>query len=249
MRFTNIMYRKKKKGVSTILGTLIFIGILFTAVVPMALVMKQADTIYEQKKLERLRLDEDRANEEVDLYVYPTGDSAPDNLTFEGYNRGVLGSTIIRIWINEDNKSVDIVVQPNSEAVIGSYDVDPQDGDTFDVKMTTARGRSFECGTGTISFEDGYWSVEALLINVLISSGGVVFKIELWLQLEDESWEMIDEAQVWKIGGTALKTFDVTARGTPKTYKVIVKRGSNPIHEEIIEMNWPEGPPIIWVYS
>jgi len=249
MRFTNIMYRKRKKGVSTVLGTLIFIGILFTAVVPMALVMKQADTIYEQKRLERLRLDEDRVNEEVDLYVYPTGDLAPDNLTMKVYNRGVLASTIIRIWTNDDNKSVDVVVQPNSEVEIGSYDVEPQEGDTFDVKMTTARGRSFECGTGTISFIDGHWNVEALLINVLISAGGIVFKIELWLQLEDESWEKIDDAQVWKIGGTALKTFDVTSRGAPQTYKVIVKRGSNTIHEEIVEMIWPEGPPVLWVYS
>jgi hypothetical protein len=31
------------------MGTLIFIGIMFTSVVPMLLIMKQADTIYEQK--------------------------------------------------------------------------------------------------------------------------------------------------------------------------------------------------------
>jgi hypothetical protein len=215
----------------------------------MALVMNQADTIYEQKRLERLRLDEDRANEEVDLFVYPTGDSAPDNLTMKVYNRGVLASNIIRIWINDDNKSVDVVVQPNSEAVIGSYNVTPQDGDTFDVTMTTARGRSFECVTGTISFVDGYWDVEALLLNVLISSSGVIFKIELWLDLGNESWSLVQEAQVWKIGGTALKTFNVETPVPPQTYKVIVKRGSKTIHEEIVDMIWPEGPPVIWVYS
>ncbi len=41
------MYRKKR-GVSTILGTLIFVGIIFSAYVPMTLVMKQVDNIYER---------------------------------------------------------------------------------------------------------------------------------------------------------------------------------------------------------
>ncbi len=230
------------------MGTLIFVGILFTAVVPMALVMKQADVIYEQKRLERLRLDEDRANEVVDLYVYPTA-YTDDNLTMKIYNRGVLASTIIRIWINDDNYNFDTVVQPNSQAVLGSYNVTPQNGDTFDVKITTERGCSFECGSGTISYIDGHWDVEALLINVLISSSGVVFKVELWIKLEDESWLNVQEAQVWKIGGTALKTFNVEDPSPPQTYKVIVKRGSNTIHEEIVDMEWPEGPPVIWVYS
>ena len=49
MSITATLPIKKRKGVSTILGTLIFIGILFTSVIPMLLVMKQADTIYTKK--------------------------------------------------------------------------------------------------------------------------------------------------------------------------------------------------------
>jgi hypothetical protein len=48
------------RGTSTILGTLIFVGILFTAVIPMMLVMKQADTYYEGEVLDVKRLDEER---------------------------------------------------------------------------------------------------------------------------------------------------------------------------------------------
>ena len=40
------------KGTSTILGTLIFVGIIFTSFIPMMLVMKQADTIYDMNKYE-----------------------------------------------------------------------------------------------------------------------------------------------------------------------------------------------------
>ena len=38
-----------RNGVSTILGTIIFIGVLFSAIIPMQLVMKQADNIALQK--------------------------------------------------------------------------------------------------------------------------------------------------------------------------------------------------------
>ncbi len=35
-----------------LMGTLIFIGIMFISVVPMLLIMKQADNIFEQEKLD-----------------------------------------------------------------------------------------------------------------------------------------------------------------------------------------------------
>jgi len=49
MRFMSTTFRRK--AISTILGTLIFISILFTAVIPMFLTMNQADVMLEQKTL------------------------------------------------------------------------------------------------------------------------------------------------------------------------------------------------------
>ena len=69
MYTTNIMRIKKKKGVSTILGTLIFIGILFTSVIPMMLVMKQADTIFTKKVHEMEAIDDEKAREKLTSYV------------------------------------------------------------------------------------------------------------------------------------------------------------------------------------
>ncbi len=70
MRITHMLYNKKNKGVSTILGTLIFIGIIFTSVVPMMLVMKQADTIYEKKKHEMDVIDDESVREELTVYTF-----------------------------------------------------------------------------------------------------------------------------------------------------------------------------------
>jgi hypothetical protein len=72
---------KPRKGVSTILGTLIFIGILFTSVIPMFLVMKQADIIYTQTDLERKRLDEEREREAIEVYPIPSLTQPEMNVT------------------------------------------------------------------------------------------------------------------------------------------------------------------------
>ena len=62
-----------RKGVSTILGTLIFIGILFSAVIPMMLTMKQADIIMEQEKLELQRIDDENPEKLLTSMHTPKG--------------------------------------------------------------------------------------------------------------------------------------------------------------------------------
>ena len=243
MRTTFTMFRRKRKGVSTILGTLIFIGILFTSVIPMMLVMNQADTLYEQKKLEIGRFDEERAREQADVYVYPTDGLSSPYLTIKVTDRCELAMRIVRIWINDTIYSVDFLVQSMESKDLGSYFVDPKNGSEYDIEVTSERGNVYENGGGTMYYDYDHWVVDALMINVLISSPGVVFKIEVskgGVPIEGSP------AMVWKIGGSAFKSFVVPSNGI---YKVIVKKGANIIHDENVEINWPAGPPIIWVYS
>ena len=61
---------RNRRGISTIMGTLIFIGILFTAYIPMQLVMKQADNIYEIRIHEAKLNDDLKAKEELMVYGY-----------------------------------------------------------------------------------------------------------------------------------------------------------------------------------
>lgn len=240
---TRIMSCKKRKGVSTVLGTLIFIGILFTSVIPMMLVMNQADTIFEQKKLEIQRADEEHAREQIVVYVYPTGVTAPGNLTVMVENRCEMSVKIVRIWINDTIHSKEYIVQSMNEQVLDSFNVSPPEdkNSTYDIRVTTERGNVFEAGSGPITYDGWGWVIENLMINVLISSPGIVFKIYL-----SGPSNYTDYAQVWKIGGTAFKSFIIPENGD---YTVTVKRGSQIIHEEVVNMNWPDGPSILWVYA
>ncbi len=235
-----------RRGVSTILGTIIFIGIMFTSVIPMMLVMKQADTIYEQKKLEMGRKDDEHSREEIFVYVYPTGDTAPNNLTVKVKNGCEMTVEVIRIWVNDEPHSLDEPLMAMEERYLASFDVGPVDGSNYDIMVTTKRGNLFESETGPISYEEGIWTVEIKMINVLISSPGTVFKI--YVTLPDEQPHPSSPATVWKQGGSAFKSFDITSYGNGD-YNVQVKKGSKVIHNENVTMNWPDGPAVLWVYT
>ena len=59
--------QNRRKGISTIVGSIIFIGILLSSIIPMYLVMKQADTIYFQKQSEMLMKDQDKMMEQIEF--------------------------------------------------------------------------------------------------------------------------------------------------------------------------------------
>lgn len=221
----------------------------------MYLVMNQADIIFEQKRHETAKLDDEHSREEVTVYVYPTGDADGDNLTVTAQNRCEFPVKIVRVWINntylnQEAKKID----PFENLEIGSYDVDPKDGSSFYVEVTTERGNVFQCSSGPISYDGSSWNVENLMINVVVSSPGIVFKIHVY-HWTGTVWDEIEEdpvnspAQVWKIGGSAFKSFVVTNKFGAGDYKVEVKRGSKTIHEEEVSIEWPDGPSTVWIYA
>ncbi len=87
------------RGVSTILGTLIFIGILFSAIVPMQLVMKQADNIALQRTHEAQIADQEQEDEDIEVYPVPI--PGEDQLNVTIINKSEFPVNIIHLWIND----------------------------------------------------------------------------------------------------------------------------------------------------
>ena len=99
--FSKTLWLNKRKAMSAIFGTLIFIGIIFSAVVPMMMVMNQADAIYEQEVNERNTLDDEKSSENVEVFLFaPSDDSEELNVFIQ--NLGYLPSKIVRVWINDN---------------------------------------------------------------------------------------------------------------------------------------------------
>jgi hypothetical protein len=216
---------------------MIFIGIMFTAVIPMMLVMRQADTIYEMRKHELASLDQERAREDLYLYVYPETPTLPV-LIVKVQNRGELAIRVVRLWVNDDPTELDVAVPPMSGVVdlkIISL-VSPPPGSSYFITATTDRGNVVAFDT-PLTWQ-GYWQTDVLSVNVLICSlPGQEFKIEVQGSdyLGDSLTEKFDP-----------KFFIVPSAGT---YTVTIYRGSKPIYVKEVTITWPEGSPVEWVFA
>ncbi len=250
MRITNIMFRKRRRGVSTILGTIIFIGILFTSVIPLMLVMKQADTIYTQKVHQMEILDEEGVEEDVNVYVYPYQDGTELGVKVE--NIGNVPITVVRAWLNDESFEVNEVVPAASNELFGPYNVSSlQNGTSVDVKIVTERGNVFYCISGGLTwYEAGGWSTTSLGICVIIhNTAGGWYRIILH-NITGNSTHPVYESH-------SKEWADVVAStpvDDPGLYEMIVqeKKGSNwkdlPGSPVPANINYPNGPPFIMIW-
>ncbi|MBA7665990.1 hypothetical protein ES703_74065 [subsurface metagenome] len=161
-----------RRGTSTIYGVMIFVGIMFTAVIPMLLVMNQANTLQEMRKVEVGRLDEEHAMEDICFYLTPTVESEKPVLTLEISNRGELAVRITRVWINDTLRDdFDCIIPPisDSDLKIDSLTVpENQESVIYHVMAVTDRGNIFSptCGIPNYNPESQVWTMGDYMIDV-----------------------------------------------------------------------------------
>ena len=251
MRTSNIMPIKERRGVSTIMGTLIFIGILFTSVIPMMLVMKQADTIYTKKIHEIEIRDDERERENLIVYTYPDD----QKITVKIKNSGNIPVKIVRVWINDQYNVTDELISTNSEKVLGPFEVSGvvEEGDTVEVKVTTERGNVFFCVSGILYYTGGGWSTTSYGICVIIHNPqGGEFQIKLWnVTREPAQWDVFYQSHS-KEWDDIVATTPVLEPSSEYQVDVFERKGTNwkrlpgsPIPTPI---DYPNGPPFILVW-
>jgi len=176
------LYRRGRSGTSTILGTLIFIGIMFTAVIPMILVMRQADIFYETEKFEGGRLDEEHSREDIDFYAYTELEHSVD-ICVRIENRGDAPVKIVRLWINDVEKFQD--GHPQGENIksmetmnLYNLTVDLQNLTSYTVKVVTEKGNVFSSKAGTLHYYSASgWYTPSLGICVHIANTNGKYQI------------------------------------------------------------------------
>jgi len=237
MLTTDTSLNRGRRGTSTVLGTLIFVGILFTAVIPMFLVIRQADTLFENSKHELGILDQERRDEALYVYIYTVAD--PRSLIVKVQNKGELSVRIVRLWVNDEPLDLDYIVPPMSDIEeIHTYPI-PEETDSYYIKVTTDRGNSVAFDTPLVWDYGMGWTSEILSINVLITSlPGNIFKIEV--TGPDPAYQ---ETLTLKYEP---KFFLVDVEGT---YAVTIFRGTKEIYYEEVTINDPEGPLVAWVFA
>lgn len=252
MRTINIVSNKGRRGVSTIMGTLIFIGIMFTSIIPMMLVMKQADTIYTKKIQEMEVRDDEKERENIVVYTYPVTGEKKINVKIK--NSGNVPVKIVRVWINDQCNVTDELISSNSEKVLGPFVVSELvNGTTIDVKVATERGNVFFCISGPLHYSGGGWSTTSYGICVIIHNPqGGMYKIEFWnASAEPAYWEEFYEShsKEWE---DIVATTPVPEPSSEYKVNIYERKGINwkllpgcPIPTPI---DYPNGPPFILVW-
>ncbi len=231
-----------RKGTSTILGTLIFVGIIFTAFIPMMLVMKQADTLYDLRNHELKTLDEERTQEEIYVYVYPDTVDATD-LTLDIQNRGNLVVNVVQVWIN--NVPIDLSEQISSmsstQIILDSeYGFTPVEGTVYLVKIYTAKGNVFSSDSGSLYYDGDGWDGGLYGLNFLIS-----YPESGWYEIEVTNCPD-SPIQVHKSASNPAFAFvQVPIAGT---YHVTISKNSNIIFDEDVTLN-EYGSHVMWVFA
>ena len=238
-----------RRGTSTILGTIIFIGIMFTAVIPMMIVVKQADTLYEMRKHELEILDQDMIDEEIYVYVFPVTEEST-TLNLKVHNRGNLVVNVVQVWINDVPHTFDdFEVQPMSwfEKNLDYFTAIPDNW--YFIKIITDRGNIFSSDSGSLHYTSGgTWAEGMFAINFFISypaSGWFDVEIkqggEAGLILTDPPFQIHKSSS-----GPAFDFFDVPSADI---YYVKITKNLELIYEDDVTIDWPEGSPIVWVFA
>lgn len=159
---------RSRKGISTILGTLIFISIIFSAIIPMQLVMQQADNVRDRRITDADNNDLLRKNEVLEIYPIP-------HLTLDLLNVSVINLSefpvnIIRIWVNDTSYTVNQEAGPLETIKIGNIPLTPKEGGIYEVRATTTRGNVFISHIGTISYSGGEWISETFGFRLIFPS-------------------------------------------------------------------------------
>ncbi len=242
----------RRRGISSILGIIIFVGIMFTAVIPMFLVMNQADTIHEMRKFELERFDQERRDEDIHVYVFPDIVD-PTILTLRVQNRGSLVVNVVQVWINDITYLFeDFVVPPmgSRDKLLDAFDL--EDGTYYFTKITTDRGNVFPSDSGSLHYlGDGFWDGGMFAINFLISydAGGY---FDVYISYSDENGDPsgLVEGTPFQIHKTAAgPAFGFFSVDTEGKYYVRIERGDEEIYDKSVTIEWPLGPPVVWVFA
>jgi len=225
---------------------------MFTAVIPMLLVMRQADTLHEMRKHEITRADDERDREKIEVYPTPNLDKPEMNVIL--INTGGVSAEVVGIWINNTYYPVSEQISTFSSHEIGPYPAATVEDAEYEVRATSTRGNVYTSEIGTIRIEDGKWVSEKLGFNLIFPSRpGKVKRDNKWLNevritIEDEESDILysNFTMYWAISASE-QFFQLDQAGD---YKIIVyiwcqTQYWEKIYDRTHIIDWPAGDPII----
>jgi hypothetical protein len=175
-------YRKKRRGVASVLGILIMVGILITSILPTFIYVNEVNNYYDRTVVDLKIADEDRDYEDLEVHAYGHNDTTVDVLII---NRAPLATNITRIWVmnttlqdawifNSTNYPDDLPLYLSASEQISlrmDFTGINSEGSSYRIEVTTDRGNKFSSATNPLTYVSGDWQ-----------TGSMAFKIQIIVQ-------------------------------------------------------------------
>jgi hypothetical protein len=216
-----------------------------TVILPSQIYIREVETFYERQVKETAEEDIVRSKEDLDVLAYPVD----ENSTFirlEIENKGEVSSSIILLWIKNEHVELDVDLSVGESVTLGPYNVSVETNSSYHIKVITARGNTFSSLTGTLFYGDGIWYTPSLGISVYIANDKGKYHILVY----NGTWS--DE--YWTLGQDQGDLIWYSEVNTGGSYTVVCQKMSGgwtnlPGTPMNVEIQWPEGTPIVYVYT
>ena len=248
--------RRTKRGVSTVLGILLMVGILFTSVIPLFMYVNEVNNYYDRTVVDLKIADQERSMEELTIYAYGNEDDLTIDVSF--INRGSVAANITRIWVmrgdlndtlifNSTNlSSLPLLIRPSAQKTIGDLNLakiitNQTKLDYFNIEVATERGNKFSSQTNSLhKLETGEWETGTMefqiQVIVLSDMGNDRYLIEVEGIYNTTHYNFVDSSTVQ---GQFFTVFTVPVAGTFNLTVSNIK-GMNPRHvgNSTIVLTW-----------
>ena len=219
-------YRRKKRGVASVLGILIMVGILITSILPTFIYVNEVNNYYDRTVVDLKIADDERSKENLEIHAYGYNETWINVFII---NRSPLAVNITRIWVmepslqnytlfNSTNLPADLPYQMSSSEQV-TFALDFSEIITFNgfmIEVTTERGNKFSSITNPLTYDSGSntWQTGTMEfhIQVIINSGpgNDRFKIEI-RGLNETHYDWIDSGN--NVQGQFFSVFNVPLTG------------------------------------
>jgi len=220
------------RGFSSVLGTVIAVGILVTVVVPLILYMQSTAALYDEYVAKRHIADEEKMDERLWSDVYEDFYYGTHEIMLKLYNPAELMVKVVRVWIiSRDDPLHPILIEggvlplylpPRGDQVEVGTGVVADKGVWYDIKVVTERGNIYVPSGSPLIGGQGSKFPHTLTVTLINMEKGKEYHLDLeavgtggWVPL------YFPQKLMWK--ATAENQFQSLGFGVnPGTYKVSI---------------------------
>ena len=205
---TKYKSRKRKRGVASVIGILLMVGILITSILPTFLYVNEVNNYYDRTVVDLKITDNERSLENLEVYAYGHNETSVDVFIV---NRAPLASNISRIWVLnntlQDAWIFNSTNRPDLPLYLGAAEQTTlrldftnikEEGCSYIIEVTTDRGNKFSSNTNPLTFSGGEWQTGSMEFNVQIiirsSQGNDRYLIQIYGP--ENHYDFVDSATV-----------------------------------------------------